>query len=223
MGADGPTHHGTFSYAYLRHIPNMVVMAPKDEAELQQMLKTAVEWDGPAALCYPRSAGIGVPLDQEMESLPMGKAELIREGQDVLILAIGSMVYPAIEAAEMLLEKGFSATVVNARFVKPIDKELILPLIRHIGKIITVEEHVLSCGFASSIAEMLVQEGEIPGLLIEHMGLPDDFIEHGDRNKLLQLNGLTPDGISQFALRMLGCKESAETIPKTRHTAGAAR
>ena len=133
------------------------------------------------------------------------------------------MVYPAIETAEMLHEKGISAAVVNARFVKPADKDLILPLIRQIGKIITVEEHVLSCGFGSSITEMLVQGGEIPGLLIEHIGLPDEFIEHGDREKLLQLNGLTSDGIFKFALRMLGYNEGAEKIPKTRHTAGAAR
>jgi 1-deoxy-D-xylulose-5-phosphate synthase len=201
----------------------MVVMAPKDEAELQRMLKTAIDWNGPAALCYPRSEGIGVPLDQELDPLPVGKAELIREGQDVLILAIGSMVYPAVEAAKMLHKKGISATVVNARFVKPIDRDLILPLIRQIGKVITIEEHVLSCGFGSAISEMLVQEGGIPNVQIEHIGLPDKFIEHGDREKLLQINGLTSDGILQFALRMLGCSKSVETISETRRTAGAAR
>ncbi len=223
VGADGPTHHGTFSYAYLRHIPNMVVMAPKDEAELQQMLKTAIEWNGPIACCYPRSSGIGVPMSQELTPLPVGKAESIQDGHDVLLLAIGSMVYPAIEAAEMLREKGVSAAVVNARFVKPIDKELILPMSRQIGRVITIEEHVLSCGFGSAVAEMLVQEGEISHVQIAHIGLPDQFIEHGDREQLLQLSGLTPDRILQSVLQMLAHNKSVKATPKTRRTASAAR
>jgi 1-deoxy-D-xylulose-5-phosphate synthase len=258
VGADGPTHHGTFDYAYMRHIPNMVVMAPKDEAELQNMLKTAIEWSGPVALRYPRASGVGVSLPQEFVSLPIGKAELLREGRDVLLLAVGSMVYPAIEAAEMLARNGISAAVVNARFVKPIDKDLILPLIQHIGKVITVEEHALSSGFGSAIAEMLVQEqeGQTTGKpesqttgfvadaknnqpafrpsgfpVLRFLGIPDKFIEHGDRERLLQLNGLTPDGILQSVLQMLKRKpvlerskgEDVKTIPKTRRTAGAAR
>jgi 1-deoxy-D-xylulose-5-phosphate synthase len=223
VGADGPTHHGTFDYAYLRHIPNMVVMAPKDEAELQNMLKTAIEWDGPIALRYPRSAGVGVPLPQEFVSLPIGKAELLREGGDVLLLAIGSMVYPAIEAAEMLAKNGISATLVNARFVKPIDRDLILPLIQHIGEVVTVEEHALSGGFGSAVMEMLAQEEETSSVHIRHIGIPDKFIEHGDRERLLQINGLTPDGIVESVSQMLGHKESVKKIPKTRRTAGAAR
>jgi len=220
VGADGPTHHGTFDYAYLRHIPNMVVMAPKDEAELQNMLKTAIEWSGPVALRYPRSPGIGVPLPQEFVSLPMGKAELLREGRDALLLAIGSMVHPAIEAAEMLARNGISAAVVNARFVKPIDRDLILPLIQHIGKVVTVEEHTLSSGFGSAIAEMLVQEAATPGRgdagtvapSLLSLGIPDKFIEHGDRDQLLQINGLTSDGISQSVLQMLEGREQGIVI-----------
>lgn len=223
VGADGPTHHGTFDLAYLRHIPNMVLMAPKDEAELQLMLKTAIDWPGPAALRYPRSAGVGVPLPQELTSLPIGEAELLREGQDVLLIAIGSMVYPAVEAAEALAENGISAAVVNARFVKPLDRELILPLIRRIKKVVTIEEHALSGGFGSGVAEMLVQEKEMSDVQIGHIGIPDKFIEQGSREHLLQLNGLTSDGIFQFVLQMIGSEENATTISKVGHTAGAAR
>jgi 1-deoxy-D-xylulose-5-phosphate synthase len=226
VGADGPTHHGTFDYAYLRHIPNMVVMAPKDEAELQHMLKTAIEWRSPVALRYPRSSGVGIPLPEEFASLPVGKAELLREGRDVLLLAIGSMVYPAMEAAEMLARKGISAAVVNARFAKPIDRDLILPLIRHTGKVVTVEEHTLSSGFGSAIGEMLLQEEEMSGIQIKHIGIPDKFIEHGDRGQLLQINGLTPNGILQSALQVLERRKNAKTeayATETRRTAGAAR
>ncbi len=223
VGADGPTHHGTFDYAYLRHIPNMVVMAPKDEAELQHMLKTGIEHPGPVALRYPRSAGVGVPLPEELVSLPVGKAEILREGKDVLLLAIGSTVYPSIEAAKILAINGVSAAVVNARFVKPLDKDLILPLIRESGKVVTVEEHALSGGFGSAISEMLVAEKEMWDIQIRHLGLPDRFIEHGDREQLLQMNGLTSDGILQSVLQMLGPKKNAKTIRKVGHTASTAR
>ena len=222
VGADGPTHHGTFDHAYLRHIPNMVIMSPKDEAELQHMLRTAIEWPGPTAIRYPRAPGIGVPLPQEYISLPVGKAELVQEGRDVLLLPIGSMVYPAIEAAKVLAERGISAAVVNARFVKPVDKDLLLPLIRRTGKVVTVEEHALSGGFGSAIAEMLIQAGETRGIQIGHMGIPDKFIEHGSRERLLQINGLTTDGIVQFVSRMLDGEESGETIPKIGHAADTA-
>ncbi len=223
VGADGPTHHGAFDYAYLRHIPNLVVMAPKDEAELQQMLKTAIERTGPTSLRYPRSAGVGVPMPQELVSMPVGEAELIRDGEDVLLLAIGSMVYPAIEAAEMLDKNGLSAAVVNARFVKPIDKELLLPLVRRIGKVVTIEEHVLSGGFGSAVTEMLVREGELSDVEIACMGIPDKFIEHGERERLLRLNCLTPDGLSQFVLEMFERGTSVKKISEIRRIAGTAR
>ena len=223
VGADGPTHHGTFDYAYLRHIPNMMIMAPKDEAELQHMLRTAIEWAGPAVLRYPRSLGVGASLPQELTSLPVGKAELLREGQDVLLLAIGSMVYPAMEAAEMLLEKGISSAVVNARFVKPIDRDLILSLIQNTGRIVTIEEHALRGGFGSAISEMLVEENVMSGIQIGHIGIPDRFVEHGDREWLLQMNGLTPDGILQFVIQMLAPDENARSFSKIRHTIGTAR
>lgn len=207
VGADGPTHHGTFDFAYMQHIPNMVIMAPKDEAELQFMLKTAIEYPGPASIRYPKAEGIGVPLPQELNSLPIGKAELLKEGDDVLILAIGSMVYPAMSASQILNRSGISAMVVNARFVKPLDCGMILPMVRRIGKLITVEEHAVSCGFGSAVAEMLIQEG-IHGVQIKHLGIPDKFIDHGDRKILLEVNSLTPDGIANSVLQMLKQKDS---------------
>lgn len=222
VGADGPTHHGTFSYAYLRHIPNMVVMAPKDEAELQDMLKTAIDYNGPVAFCYPRASGVGVQLPQEFVSLPIGKAELLRDGKDVLILAIGSMVCPAVEAAEILARDGVSAAVVNARFIKPLDGDLIVLLILQIGKVITVEEHTLSCGFGSAVTEMLTQEKRMSGIQIEHIGIPDKFIDHGDREYLLRMNGLTPEGIARSALQSLGREVNARKTSKIRYIVGGA-
>jgi 1-deoxy-D-xylulose-5-phosphate synthase len=223
VGADGPTHHGVFGYTYLRHIPNMVVMAPKDEAELQHMVKTAIDYNGPIAFCYPRSSGIGVPKPEEMVSIPIGKGEVVREGGDIVLLAIGPTVYPSMEAADMLSNEGFSPCVVNSRFIKPIDRELILPLIQKSGKVFTIEENSLQGGFGSAIIEMLVQEMKTPDVQIECMGIPDNFIEHGDRGKLLQITGLTADRIYQSVLRMLNSKKGAKTISKIRHIASAAR
>jgi 1-deoxy-D-xylulose-5-phosphate synthase len=201
VGADGPTHHGTFDFAYMRHIPNMVVMAPKDEAELQHLLKTAVDWNGPVSIRYPRGEGVGIPLPNELVSIPIGKAELLKDGTDVLLLPIGSMVYPAIVASEILEKDGISSAVVNPRFVKPLDKELLLPLIARIGKVITVEEHTLACGFGSAISEMLIESGVSAN--IRHIGIPDQFVEHGDRKILLNRYGLTSQGIVKSVLEML--------------------
>ncbi len=203
VGADGPTHHGTFDFAYLRHIPNMVVMAPKDESELQHMLKTAIEYDGPIALRYPRGEGIGVQLTDELLSLPIGKAELIKDGNDILLLAIGSMVYPAIQSVENLEKEGISTAVVNARFVKPLDRGLIIPLAKRIGKVITIEEHAVSCGFGSAFAEMITEQYEFADIQIKMLGLPDQFVEHGDHKLLLSKYGLTSEGITQSAIQMI--------------------
>ncbi len=203
VGADGPTHHGTFDFAYLRHIPNMAVMAPKDEAELQHMLKTAIDHDGPVALRYPRGEALGVPLPDELMSLPMGKAEIIRDGQDILLLAIGSMVYPAIEASEILERNNISTAVVNARFVKPLDKELIQSLALRIGRIMTIEEHVINGGFGSAVTEMIAESEDLSDIKIKLVGLPDQFIEHGDQKILLSKHGLTPEAIAQSAMQML--------------------
>src|SRR5512135_599240 len=151
VGEDGPTHHGVFDLAYLRHVPNMVVMAPKDENELQHMIATAVQHPGPAAVRYPRGTGCGVPMDQELSTLRIGKAELVKDGGEAAIIAIGSMVCPSIEAAKRLADEGFSVAVVNARFVKPLDDEMIISFARKTGRIVTAEEHTLYGGFGSAV------------------------------------------------------------------------
>src|SRR6185369_2434116 len=144
VGSDGPTHHGAFDISYLRHLPNMTLMAPKDENELQQMLATAIELGQPAAIRYPRGNGYGVPLDQTLQPIPIGRAEVLRGGGDGALLALGSMVVPALEAAAMLEEQhGIRLTVVNARFVKPLDAALILELAGKYGTLVTIEENAL--------------------------------------------------------------------------------
>jgi len=194
VGEDGPTHHGVFDLAYLRHLPNMVIMSPKDENELQHMIKTAVEHDGPAAVRYPRGTGLGVPMDQEVMSLPIGKGEVLREGEDVVIIAVGNMVRPSLEAAERLKMEGISAAVVNARFVKPLDEDLILKMAKKTGRVVTVEEHALQGGFGSAVLEC-IDGNRITSVKTHRIGLPDRFIEHGTQSALRQKYGLDADGI----------------------------
>ncbi len=194
VGEDGPTHHGVFDIAYLRHIPNIIVMAPKDENELQHMIKTAVEYEGPTAIRYPRGIGLGVPMDQELKTLSIGKAELIRDGRDVAIIAIGTMVTPSVEAAERLSEEGISVAVINARFVKPLDEEMILSVAKKTGWIVTVEEHALMGGFGSAVLECLDAQG-VTGIKTHRIGLPDMYIEHGPQAVLRQKYGLDANGI----------------------------
>jgi 1-deoxy-D-xylulose-5-phosphate synthase len=194
VGEDGPTHHGVFDIAYLRHVPNIVVMAPKDENEFQHMIKTAVEHPGPTAVRYPRGIGCGVPMDQELKALPIGKAEVIKEGNDAVIVAIGNMVCPSIEAAKKLSEEGVAVAVVNARFVKPLDKELILSFAKKTGRVITVEEHTLLGGFGSAVLECLDANG-VTGVKTFRIGLPDAYIEHGSQKELRQKYGLDAEGI----------------------------
>ena len=194
VGEDGPTHHGVFDIAYLRHVPNIIVMAPKDENELQHMVKTAVEHEGPTAIRYPRGTGIGVPMDQELKTLSMGKAELIRDGRDVAIIAIGTMVAPSVEAAVRLSEEGVSVAVINARFVKPLDEEMIISVAKKTGWIVTVEEHALMGGFGSAVLECLDAHG-VTGIKTHRIGLPDMYIEHGPQAVLRQKYGLDANGI----------------------------
>ena len=180
VGADGPTHHGVFDIAYLRSIPNIVSMAPKDENELQRMLKTALSYEmGPIALRYPRGIGVGVKLVDDPTPLPIGKAEVCCEGEDLLIVAIGNRVYPALAAAQTLTETGIETTVVNARFVKPLDVSLIVDLAKRIGKVITVEDGVVMGGFGSAVLELLAAE-VVSDVHVRNLGIPDRFIEHGD-------------------------------------------
>ena len=204
VGADGPTHHGVFDYAYLRSLPNMVAMAPKDEDELQHMVSTAVEYeDGPIALRYPRGAGIGVPMQNESQALPIGKGEVLREGEDLLIVAIGNRVYPAVEAADVLADFGISVAVVNARFVKPLDEELIVPLAERIGRIITIEDGVLMGGFGSAVLEALAHRG-IQGVQVRRLGIPDQFIEHGDVKTLYSLCGCDEEAVVREGRKLVG-------------------
>lgn len=197
VGRDGPTHHGTFDLSYLRLIPNMTVMAPKDENELRDMLLTALSHEsGPVAIRYPKGAGIGVEPKAEMEVLPIGKAEVLKQGEEVAIFAIGSMVHPCLDAASILEGLGIDAAVVNARFAQPIDQKLVKELARKTGKVVTVEENVLRGGFGSGVLEVLEQES-VPKLKFLRLGLPDRFLEHGSRDKLLKECGLTAEGIAE--------------------------
>jgi 1-deoxy-D-xylulose-5-phosphate synthase len=197
VGADGPTHQGMYDIAYLRCIPNMVLMAPKDEAELQRMVATGVNYtEGAIALRYPRGNGYGVPLLEDgWEALPIGKGEILRRGKDVLLLAYGSMVYPAMQAAELLTEHGIQATVVNARFAKPLDTELILPLAQEIGKVVTLEEGCVTGGFGSAVAEALLDAGIVVPL--KRLGVPDILVEHATPDESLADLGLMPAQLAE--------------------------
>jgi 1-deoxy-D-xylulose-5-phosphate synthase len=191
VGEDGPTHHGVFDLSYLRSIPRMTVMSPKDENELQHMVATALKCPGPVALRYPRGRGLGVKLDKDPQALDIGRAEQLLSGQDVAILAIGSMVEPALQAAELLARDGIKAGVVNARFAKPLDEKLIRKLAGETGRIVTVEENVMAGGFGSAVNELLA-----PGSVkVKTIGLPDEFIEHGNNSALHEKYGLTAAGI----------------------------
>ena len=195
VGDDGYTHHGVFDYAYLRSMPEMTVMAPKDENELRHMLKTAVDFDGPISLRYPRGSGVGVDITEPMQALPIGKAEVLREGQDVSIWAIGSMVQSAAQAAEKLAEQGISAGVVNMRFVKPLDKDLLLAQAKEYGKIVTLEEGVLQGGVGSAVLETLNEAQLLTKCQVLTLGIPDEFVLHGDKKLLFKDLELDVDAI----------------------------
>src|SRR4029453_18295248 len=202
VGADGPTHHGVFDFAYMRSMPNIVIMAPKDENELQHMLKTAVDHRGPISLRYPRGEGWGIPMDSQMATLEIGKAELLRNGSDVVIAAIGQTVVPALKAAQDLAALGMDAAVVNARFVKPLDKDLLRRLLASISNLITVEDHSVAGGFGSAILEFLADEGS-SHVRVKRLGVPDRFIPHGTQDELRKICGFDKDAITQATLQML--------------------
>jgi len=188
VGADGATHAGNYDIAYLRCIPNMVVMAASDENECRQMLSTAFEYPGPAAVRYPRGAGVGATVEQDLQTLPFGKGELRRAGQGIAILAFGTMLAPSLAAGEEL-----NATVANMRFVKPLDRELVRKLAESHEALVTVEEGAVMGGAGSAVAETLAELGITRPIL--HLGLPDQFIDHGDAGKLLEMCGLDAKGI----------------------------
>ncbi|BFM38747.1 1-deoxy-D-xylulose-5-phosphate synthase [Synechocystis sp. LKSZ1] len=201
VGADGPTHQGMYDIAYLRCIPNLTIMAPKDEAELQRMLVTGVNYTaGPIAMRYPRGNGIGVPLMEEgWEGLEIGKGEILRHGDDVLLLGYGSMVYPALQVAEILGEHGIQATVVNARFVKPLDTDLIVPLAERIGKVVTLEEGCLMGGFGSAVAEALLDHQVL--VPVKRLGVPDILVDHATPAESMADLGLTPPQMADDVLK----------------------
>jgi 1-deoxy-D-xylulose-5-phosphate synthase len=203
VGADGPTHHGLLDIAYFRGYPNIVLMAPKDEAELRDMILTAIEHPGPAAIRYPRGSGLGVDISVPPKKIEIGKGEVLRTGKDAAILAYGSMVAPAAEAGETLASEGIQATVVNARFVKPLDEELIEHLAREHRIIVTVEEAYLAGGFGSAVMELLEDKGLLENTSIVRMGVPDEIVPHGDPKELLAGYGLDVIGICDEVKRGL--------------------
>jgi len=202
VGDDGRTHHGVFDITYLRAIPNMVVMAPKDENELQHMIGTAMRHDGPISVRFPRGTGLGVPLDEEIMPLPIGKAEVLRHGEDVTLLGFGLHVQTAEDAARLLEAEGIQATVVNARFAKPLDAELIVSLAERTGRIVTIEEGVITGGFGSAVLELLAERGVLCAVKV--LGVPDHFVDHAKPEQLRAMCGLTSENIAVEAKRLLG-------------------
>ena len=199
VGDDGYTHHGVFDYAYLRSIPNMTIMAPKDENELRHMLKTALSFNGPISVRYPRGSGVGVDITEPIHELPIGKAEVLREGKELCFWAIGSMVQSAVQAADKLKEQGIDAGVVNMRFAKPLDKELLIEHAKRYGKIVTLEEGVLAGGVGSEVLEILDDAGLLQQCAVLRLGIPDEFVTHGDKKLLFRDLGLDTDAIVQKA------------------------
>lgn len=186
VGDDGYTHHGVFDYAFLRSIPNMTIMSPKDENELRHMLKTAVDFDGPISIRYPRGSGVGVDISEPVHTLPVGKAEVLHEGKDVCIWAIGSMVQSALDAADALAERGISVGVVNMRFAKPLDAELLFECAQKYGKLVTMEEGVLAGGVGSAVLEALNSKQLLQQCQVLTLGIPDEFVLHGDKKLLFR-------------------------------------
>jgi len=209
VGADGATHQGFYDLAYLRALPNIVVMAPKDENELQHMLRTAVEHPGPAALRFPRGAGLGVPLDPEIKTIPLGEAELMRDGEDAVVVALGNTVHPAYEAACELASDGLSVAVLNARFVKPLDTQRIGQLARRCGVVVTVEEHAGSGGFGAAVLEALAALGLSPAARC--LAVPDTVIEHGDPAAIRARLGLDAEGIARSVRSLIARERSGTT------------
>lgn len=203
VGEDGPTHHGLFDLSFLRTVPNMVLMAPKDENELQHMLKTALDHPGPVAIRYPRGNGIGADLDDTFHSIPIGRGEVLREGRDVVIVAIGSTVQASVKAAERLEAEGIDAAVINARFAKPLDRELIMDYASKTGRVITVEENALQGGFGSAVLEMFEENSFFPKAF-KRLGVSDAFVPQGSQAILRNLCGIDAEGIESAVQEIMG-------------------
>jgi 1-deoxy-D-xylulose-5-phosphate synthase len=184
-----------YDIAYLRNLPNIICMAPKDENELRHMLRTAVEYEGPAAVRYPRGAGFGVPLDPDIKAVPIGESEFLRDGDDAVIVAYGTLVHPAVEAAAELAADGISVAVINARFAKPLDRDRILSLAKRCGALVTVEEHSGMGGFSGAVLEALSEAGV--SVRSRCLGVSEAAIEHGDPAEILHELGLDAEGIAR--------------------------
>lgn len=212
VGEDGATHHGLFDLSFLRSLPNMVVMAPKDENELRRMLVTALSHDGPVAFRYPRGIGVGVPVEKDDTPLAIGKGEILTDGDDLLLLAIGRGVQEALQARELLAQDDIAATVVNCRFVKPLDIDLICPLAAKVARIVTVEENMRQGGFGSAVLEALA-DSELTGFTLRRVGVADTFVEHGTQKILRSRYGVDAAAIVAAARQLL------ESSPRPRNAA----
>jgi len=210
VGDDGPTHHGVFDISYLRIIPNMVIMAPKDEDELQDMLYSAIEHDGPISIRYPRGEVLGVPLKKMPVKIDIGKGEILKDGHNLAIMAIGNMVKPALDAGVILEEHGISTRVINMRFAKPLDEKLILDTVMECKNIITIEDNVLDGGMGSAIIEFLERKS-IDDIKVSRMGIPNKFIEAGNNNLLYKHCGMDKEGIVQRGKEL--CQMNFYSIP----------
>jgi 1-deoxy-D-xylulose-5-phosphate synthase len=213
VGEDGATHHGLFDIAYLRCLPGMVLMAPKDENELRHMLATMAAYDqGPIAVRYPRGAGAGVPLDEAPRPLAIGEGEVVRPGTDAVLVAYGTMVGAALRVAEILAPRGIQVAVINARFAKPLDERLILEWARRVPRVATLEEAALTGGFGDGVLEILAKH-DIPGLRVRAFGVPDRIFDHATRDALLRAAGLHPDVLAPELERWLRDEPRATPEP----------
>ncbi len=195
VGQDGPTHHGAFDLSYFRHIPNMVLMAPKDQNELRHMLYSAYLYECPVTIRYPRGETPGVHIDEQFKEIPLGTWEVLRSGSDAAVIACGNMVQPALSAAEGLAGEGIECSVINGRFIKPLDRELLLKIAEQTGRILTVEENTIMGGFGSGVMELLSKEGVV--VPVKCLGIPDAFITHGSPKSLRNSIGLDLEGIAR--------------------------
>jgi len=211
VGADGPTHHGTFDLSYLRYIPGIVIMAPKDEAELRNMLFTSIQYKkGPIAIRYPRGNALGVEVKENFEELEIGKAEKISDGNDVVILAVGSMVVYAEKVVELLKANNISSALYNMRFVKPLDAELLDQIAIKFDKIVTLEENSIVGGFGSAILEYFNLRNYKNDVKL--IGIPDKFIDHGTQQELHKIIGIDPEGISENIQNFIKSKITQEVV-----------
>jgi 1-deoxy-D-xylulose-5-phosphate synthase len=202
VGQDGSTHQGLFDLSYLRALPHMILCAPKDEEELRHLLFTGLNQNHPFAVRYPRGQGVGVELGEDFRELPIGRGEVLRDGSEVVLIAVGAMVEPAVAAAAELARRGIDAAAINARFIKPLDADLIIDLAERTGRIVTVEENVIHGGFGSAVAELLIDRG-LGHVSLKRLGIPDVFVPHGTQPEVRAAFGLDQAGIIKAALELM--------------------